>query len=100
MKREYRNAIQKAIKDSDLNGYKWTITKKGLRWSYCDVEFTFHYDPETNFLQVYDAPGVIVDEAPFIGLLIGDHSWDDAKDIEEAYYKATKATISKANYLY
>lgn len=95
MKREYRNAIARAIKESDLNGYKWTITPDGLRWSYCDVEFYFHYDAEKNFFQVFDE-----NDSHFVGLLIGEHSWDDARDLEEAYYKATLCTISQANYLY
>ena len=95
MKKEFRNAIKKAISESDLHGYKWAITDNGLRWSYCDVEFTFYYDQEKDFFQVFDD-----NDAPFIGLLIGEHSYDDAKDLAEAYYKATLNTIYKANYLY
>lgn len=98
MKKEYRNAIQKAIKDSDLNGYKWTITENGLRWSYLTGEnevFTFDTTTEENFLTVRgpfcEMAGIWYEE---------NERWADCKTLTEAYYLATKATIRKANYIY
>lgn len=44
MKREHRNAISKAIKESDLNGYKWSISENGLRWSYLSENEQFTFD--------------------------------------------------------
>ena len=95
MKKEFRNACLKAIKESDLNGYKWAVTPNGLGWSYCDVNFTFWHDPEKNIFHVYDD-----NDASFVTLLIGEEFYCDAKNLEEAYYKATRETIYKANYLY
>lgn len=94
MKREIRNAIAKAIKESDLNGYKWTITENGLKWSYCDEEFTFN-TPEENILTVeskYTTMAIIWYEK--------GEKYANCETLTEAYYHATKATIAKANYIY
>ena len=95
MKKEFRSACLKAIKESNLNGYKWAVTPNGLGWSYCDVHFAFLHDAEKGCFYVYDDNG-----AKFVCLLIGEEFYCDAKTLEEAYYKATCETISKANYLY
>lgn len=99
MKKEIRQAIQQGIKESEKNGYKWTITADGLKWSYCDEEFTFkltEVDDEDKFLTVHQKGC----SEMWVGIIISDTRWADANTIEEAYRKATKATIAKANHLY
>lgn len=99
MKREIRTAIQQGIKESELNGYKWTITTNGLKWSYCDVEFTFkltEIDDEEKYLTVH----VKGCNEMFVGIIIDNSRWADANTIEDAYRKATRATIRKANNTY
>lgn len=99
MKKEIRQAIQQGIKEAEKNGYKWTITTNGLKWSYCDVEFTFtltEVDEEEKFLCVKEKN----DNSMFVGIIIGNDRWADANTIEDAYRKATRATIAKANYMY
>ena len=99
MKKEIRQAINMGIKEAEKNGYKWTITATGLKWSYCDVEFTFKFteiDEEDKFLTVHEKNS----EEMFVGIIINDSRWADANTIEEAYRKATRATIAKANHLY
>jgi hypothetical protein len=97
MKKEYRDAITKAIKESDLKGYKWTITENGLRWSYLtgeNEEFTFDSRTEADFLLVH---------GPFCNMAAiwyEDAKYADCKTLTEAYYLATKATIRKANSIY
>ena len=94
MTRENRNAITKAIKESDLNGYKWTITENGLRWSYLDTEFTFD-TTEEHILTVkggYCRMACIWYEQ--------GEKYADCETLADAYYLATKATIKKANYIY
>lgn len=96
MKREIRNAIAKAIKDSELNGYKWTITENGLRWSYLseNEQFTFDTDIE-NYLTV---------SGPYCCMASvwyePGEKYADCETLTEAYYLATKMTIAKANYIY
>ena len=98
MKKEYRNAITKAIKESDLNGYKWTITENGLRWTYLseNEQFTFDTETEENILLVHAPRG---GEMAIIWHEQGE-KYADCETLAEAYYLATKATIKKANYIY
>ena len=97
MKKDYKNAIVKAIKESELNGYKWTITENGLRWSYLseNEQFTFDTTAEDNILIVH---GPYCDMAT-IWYEQGE-KYADCETLTEAYYLATKATIRKANYIY
>ena len=95
MKREYRNAITKAIKESNLNGYKWEIIENGngLKWSY-GVEFKF---------AVYEKEGCISVKNNYytVGCVtFGDGKYDNCKTLEEAYYLVTKQAIRTANNLY
>lgn len=96
MKREIRNAITKAIKESDLNGYKWTITEHGLKWSYGE-EFTFDTTSEENILMVRANSS-----RKYMAVIWykKDDKFADCKTLVEAYYLATKATIRKANRIY
>lgn len=98
MKREHRNAIAKAIKESDLKGYKWTITENGLRWSYLTENelFTFDTETEENILLVHGPHG---GHMAIIWYEQGER-FADCETLTEAYYLATKATIKKANYIY
>ena len=94
MKREIRNAIAQAIKDSELNGYKWTINENGLGWSYCDTEFAF----DTSEEHILTVRGSFCTMA-CIWYEQGD-KYADCETLTEAYYLATKAAIAKANYIY
>lgn len=98
MKREYREAITKAIKESDLNGYKWTITENGLRWSYLSENeiFTFDTASAKDILAVRDPHGHAF---TYIWYEQGE-KYADCETLTEAYYLATKATIRKANHIY
>ena len=99
MKREIRNAIQQAIKDSDTNGYKWTISKDGgLRWSYLSENldsFTFDTTAEDDFLTVH---------GPYCTMAAiwyeKGEKYADCETLEQAYYLATLETIKKANAIY
>lgn len=99
MKKEYRNAIRQGINESELNGYKWTITTDGLKWSYCDEEFTFKYNDlgDGNAILTTHQKGCT---EMWTAILIGSNRWDDTDSIEEAYRIATRRTIAKANHLY
>lgn len=90
-----RQAIRDGINDSELNGYKWTITKDGLRWSYGE-EFIFTLDEESNVLTVRAKQSGL----HMISLLIGDEWYHDCSLQETAYYLATEYTIRKANEIY
>lgn len=95
MKREYRNAVKRGIEKSDTNGYKWSITPNGLKWSYLDVEFTFIEEDDGEFLSVRDG----FDE-PFVSIWYGDDKYADCNTLEEAYELATLKTIRRANCRY
>ena len=98
MTNEIRKAIRNGINNSELNGYKWTITKEGLDWSYGE-QFTFEYkqiDDEEGFLIVKGRRS----EMTMASILIGDAFYDDCRTIEEAYTLATKQTIWNANHTY
>lgn len=98
MTNEIRNAIKKGINDSELNGYKWTITKDGLKWSYGE-QFTFYHkqiDDEDGHLFVLAKRS----EMSMASILIGESFYHDCQTIEEAYYLATKRTIWNANHTY
>ena len=95
MKREYREAIARAIKESDLKGYKWSITPTGLKWSYLDIEFTFIEEDDGEFLSVRDNFN-----EPFISIWYGADKYADVKTLSGAYEEATRRTIRRANHLY
>lgn len=96
MKKEYRAAAQRAIKESDLNGYKWTVTSTGLEWTYGET-FTIEEKPCMDNIVLVVSTSY---EPLFVGMVVGPDRYDDAQTVEEAYYKAVKATIAKANRLY
>lgn len=98
MKKEIRLAIQQGIKEADKNGYMWTITPNGLKWSYGE-EFTFienHIDEDEIFLTV-KANGY---GATMASLIVGSSRFCDCHTMEDAYRIATKATIRNANNTY
>lgn len=98
MKREIRNAISAGIKEAELNGYKWTITPNGLKWSYGE-EFTFSTYP------IEDGESCLTVKAvqsgiTMITMIIGNAFYADTSDLVDAYRIATEATIRKANRIY
>lgn len=99
MKKEIRNAIQAGIKESKLNGYKWTITENGLKWSYGE-EFTFsieEYVDDDDYCLIVKAVQTGMEMAC---LLVGSSRWADCRTAEEAYQMATRQTIRRANNWY
>lgn len=98
MTNEIRKAIRKGINDSELNGYKWNITKDGLDWSYGE-QFTFHlrqYEENEGHLFVLGKQSGM----SMANILIGESFYHDCKTLEEAYFLATKRTIKNANHTY
>lgn len=93
--------MKKAIKDSELNGYKWTADKKGLHWEYCNVNFTITIDEE---------PGMVKFEDENTGVYATSFKEDDeqmrnlipefCETYDEAIYTAAKMIIRKANNRY
>lgn len=99
MKKEYKAIITKAIKESELNGYKWKMEADKLTWNYLTVEHFRFEIAEDQLKVIYVMPHLDTEET-FVFLLIGEEFYNDAKTIEEALEKATKATIKKANRLF
>lgn len=99
MKKEFRRAMQEGIRESELNGYKWVVTPTGLKWSYCDEEFTFTMEGNDSECQVLVVRAV-QSGMKMAALLIGKEWYCDTSSVEDAYRIATKATIKKANHLY
>lgn len=97
MKNEIRNAIREGIKESELNGYKWTITADGLEWSYGE-SFEFIEEEHDDIILLF----VIAksSDMKMARLLIGKDWFCDCSDIVDAYRIATKATINNANRTY
>lgn len=97
-----KNVIKKAIKESNLNGYKWTIKGNKLFWSYLTKEY---FEIKTGVVSesniqfvkvIYKNP--ILEDETFICIFVGDDDLIcDAKTIDEAIEKAVKQTIKKAN---
>lgn len=99
MKKEYKEIIKKAIKESELNGYKWSVKGDVLNWSYLTVEH-FKFEIGEDFLKViYVLPHLKAEET-FLYLIVGQEFYADAKTVEEAFEIATKSTITKANRLF
>ena len=98
MKNELRSAIRQGINNSELNGYKWTITPGGLKWSYGD-EFTFEaksMPDDEIFLYVKNASTGRIMAA----LVVGTADDADASNLVDAYRIATEKTIRNANRIY
>lgn len=93
--------MQRAIKDSELHGYKWTAHKEGLQWEYGD-NFLLTYNKEMVQFEspttgVYVYVGIVSKEKD---IWLCDKYHDFVKTQEEAIYWATRKMIAKANYLY
>lgn len=98
MKAEIKNAIREGINNSELNGYKWTITENGLKWSYGE-EFTFktaRIDDNETCLSVK----AVQSGYTMVTLIVGTAFYCDCSDIVDAYRNATEATIRYANRMY
>ncbi len=98
MKNEIRQAIREGIKEADLNGYKWTITPNGLKWSYGE-EFTFRTYPIESDETCLTVKAV-QSETTMVTMIIGTNFYCDCSDLLDAYRIATEYTIRKANSLY
>lgn len=98
--------MRKAIKDSELNGWKWTADKTGLHWEYLDSTFEFFDETmpdESRQVRFKDNDtGVtsLVFVVPESQRWLVDGYHDFETDINEAIYWAARKMISKANYLY
>ena len=98
--------MEKAINDSDLNGYKWTANKNGLHWSY-GVDFTLTIETDCfgetvvyigdKNTDVYICVSVVNREKDD---WLCDEYHDFVKTREDAIYWATRKIIAKANRLY
>lgn len=97
--------MKKAIKDSELNGYKWTANKNGLTWSYgvqFDIEIT---DEETGnkmvrFEDKNSGCEVVTFTVTEEDAWLVDSYHDFNTTIDEAIYWAARKMIKKANNLY
>lgn len=100
MKKQLREPAQKAIREmkdnNELNGYTWTVTSDGLKWSYLDVEFAIVWDEESKMLRAIDKHS----QYKIVTLWVEDDKYADCRTLEEAYYRITQATIRKANNIY
>ena len=99
MKKAYKEIITKAIKESELNGYKWSVKGDALHWSYLSVEH-FRFEMGEDYVRVVYVMPHLLEEETFIYLIVGEEFYVDAKSMEEALAIATKATIAKANRLF
>lgn len=95
--------MKKAIKDSDLKGYKWSADKKGLHWSY-GIDFDFMIGNDGGDFVGFVDPAADIDVMVFIvpasdGWLI-DISHDFVGNADDGVYWAAKKMIAKANALY
>lgn len=98
---EMKAIVLNAIKESELNGYKWNFDGNKLTWSYLTVEyFSFEIeeiDEIEKFVKViYHMPHLNTKET-FTAAIVGDIFYGDFKTVEEAIAGLTKATIKKAN---
>lgn len=96
--------MKKAIKDSDLKGYKWTADRKGLHWSY-GVDFKFSTDnicgdKEYKFEDENSGVHACVYVVKENDYWLCDEYNDFVKTAEEAVYWAARKIIVKANSLY
>ena len=97
---EMKTIVTNAIKESDLNGYKWNFDGTKLTWSYLTVEyfsFEIKKDDEYTLVKVnYHMPHLEAVET-FKIFMVGDEFYCDYRTVEEAVAEITKATIRKAN---
>lgn len=102
MKKQLREQAQKAIREmkdnNELNGYTWTVTTDGLKWSYLDTEFVIIWNEESKMLKAYDKNNLQLSLA--IIWVEAEEEFADCDTLEEAYYKITKMLIKTANHLY
>lgn len=98
MKMELKNAVRNAIKESELNGHKWTATKDGLKWSY-GVEFIFRVseaDGDT-YIEVIDKCSGLRAGYSIVG---ANTAYCDSDDLANGFFLATRRAIRCANRTY
>ena len=97
--------MKRAIKDSDLNGYKWTADKSGLHWEYCETSFTLIVDSEDG-IQMVTFKDLVTGESVHTFVVPEEDEWLCGSDhyhhrnVDDAIYWAARKMISKANYVY
>ena len=96
--------MKKAIKDSELNGYKWTADKNGLHWSY-GVDFNFKAYESGDGVMVYrfrDPRADVQARACTVPDELKEFLDDDlfCEDADTAIYKAAMKIIRRANDFY
>lgn len=99
--------MKKAINDSDLKGWKWSASKNGFKWEYCNIEFRFEREPNKN---KSDAVRFIdtneYGEKVSVFIVSEEDAWlcdeyhDFETDVDKAIYWAARKMISTANELY
>ena len=96
--KKYKSIIELAIKESNLNGYKWKVTDRGLWWSYSESEFVFEYKEgdEEHLLTVKDE----LQGETVVMYFVGSTWLCDFNDLERAIYAAVKSTIRHCNATY
>lgn len=99
MKKEIKNAMMNGIKESDLNGYKWSVTSNGLKWSYGE-EFNFTLSEKDDDGDQILTVKAVQSKMKITNIWIGDSFYCDCSSIEEAYKLATRRTIRNANLIY
>lgn len=98
--------MKKAIRDSELCGYKWTADKNGLHWEYCNVNFDLTIKKDelgSDMVEFEDKhTGESVCTFPVSEELawLCDDCHDFARTFDEAIYWAARKMIKKANYCY
>lgn len=99
MNMQIRKSMMNGIKESDLNGYKWSVTSNGLKWSYGE-EFNFNLSEKDDDGDQFLTVKAVQSEMIMTTVCIGNASYYDCSNLEEAYKLATKRTIRNANHLY
>lgn len=92
---EIKQIVERAIDESDLNGYKWKYNNEALHWSYLDTIFKLKI-----IQSKFNVVKVTYQDEIFIIVSFGDSIYEDCKTLEEAIRLATIRTIQKANYLF
>ena len=97
--------MKKAIKDSELNGYKWTADKTGLHWNYgADFGIKITKDeagvPMVKFEDDNTGESVSTFIIPETDAWLMDDTHYFLLTVDEAIYWAARKMISKANYMY
>lgn len=103
-KAEMKKIVSAAIKECNLNGYRWKFDGEKLHWNYLTVEhFIFDIADYGDFVTVqvlYVQPHFDTTSS-FAIVFAGENGLVcDCTTVEEAVAMVTKMTINKANHLF